>query len=327
MTDPSPFDPAIQSVTTIDPTEAADPANLAPIELATAIDPLRRGDLARIRVDGVNLRSWMAKTAPVRRKLRAGQRCAVLSDRYLVNDHPWFKVRLQESDLTGYVAAPYLELVEAGFDAALSVDLESETPDSIGAGYQTGDYLTSGASLNIRSGPGILHDVVAKSGANMLGIVLDEPTVVDSQVWVPVRFASGSGWIAAINARFLARTGKWIEVDLIQQQLLARLDAVTVASSPISSGKPGHPTPHGVFEISTKIPTRRLRGDVRGASWDIPGVPWIMIFRHGGFYIHAAFWHEDFGQPVSHGCVTVPVDFAEWLYEWTPLHTPIWIHW
>jgi lipoprotein-anchoring transpeptidase ErfK/SrfK len=41
---------------------------------------------------------------------------------------------------------------------------------------------------------------------------------------------------------------------------------------------------------------------------------------------HGAYWHDDFGKPRSHGCVNLPLQFAEWLYEWAPLGTRVWIH-
>jgi lipoprotein-anchoring transpeptidase ErfK/SrfK len=51
-----------------------------------------------------------------------------------------------------------------------------------------------------------------------------------------------------------------------------------------------------------------------------------MVFRTGGYYVHGVYWHNDFGFPVSHGCVTLGVPDAEWLYNWTPAGTPVWIH-
>ncbi|NEN99968.1 MAG: L,D-transpeptidase, partial [Moorea sp. SIO3I7] len=36
--------------------------------------------------------------------------------------------------------------------------------------------------------------------------------------------------------------------------------------------------------------------------------------------------HRKFGTPVSHGCVNVAVDHAEWLFDWASVGTPIVIH-
>ncbi len=124
----------------------------------------------------------------------------------------------------------------------------------------------------------------------------------------------------------LVKTGKWIEAERTGQMLTLWDGASCTRRFRISTGKRGYPTPEGVFSITKKIPVRTLRGSVRGERWEIPGVPWIMIFRRGGFYFHAAYWHNDFGQAVSHGCITLSPGDAEWLYDWTPLDTPVWVH-
>jgi len=52
-----------------------------------------------------------------------------------------------------------------------------------------------------------------------------------------------------------------------------------------------------------------------------------MAFTYVGHYIHGAYWHNNFGTArTSHGCVNLPVDFAWWLFDWTPLWTEVRIH-
>jgi lipoprotein-anchoring transpeptidase ErfK/SrfK len=61
--------------------------------------------------------------------------------------------------------------------------------------------------------------------------------------------------------------------------------------------------------------------------WYVPAVPASMAFTYEGHYIHGAYWHNLFGQArLSHGCVNLPVDFAWWLFDWTPMWTMVVIH-
>ena len=69
-----------------------------------------------------------------------------------------------------------------------------------------------------------------------------------------------------------------------------------------------------------------MQGPIPGVSddvYDLPGVPWTMYFTYDGAAIHGAYWHNDFGAQHSHGCVNLPPDKAEQLYDWTPLGTPV----
>lgn len=120
---------------------------------------------------------------------------------------------------------------------------------------------------------------------------------------------------------------KHIEISLAAQQLTAYEDDRMVMRTSISSGvknsgATGLPTetPQGTFYIYSKLPTKYM-GDNRltdnlGDRY-LPGVPWTCFFEIGGYAIHGAYWHNNFGAPMSKGCINVPPDKAEWLYRWT----------
>jgi hypothetical protein len=286
----------------------------------------RPGDLVRITQADVNCRAWMSTTAPIRSKLDKNVRASVLMDPIGFDGHNWVKVQLAGAETAGFVSDRYLTLCESAPDVATQAELPSEEALEPASSYHAGDALTTTARILLRTGPGKTTDVISVLGQSARGAVLGEPVTVESLDWVPVHFPAGSGWIAARFTKPFRQDGKWIEADLSTQSLHAWFETESIASSPISSGKPGFSTPPGSYTILQKIPIQRLRGRVRDETWNIPGVPWIMVFRGGGFYVHSVYWHDDFGTPVSHGCVTLPVDFAEWLYEWTPLGTRLWIH-
>lgn len=111
---------------------------------------------------------------------------------------------------------------------------------------------------------------------------------------------------------------KWIEVDISDQHLIAWQGDVPVFETTVSTGKPGYRTLPGEFQVYRKYEQTRMRG----VDYDTPDVPWTMYYS-GGFAIHGAYWHNNFGTPVSHGCVNLRVPEAKALYEWAPMGTEV----
>ncbi len=111
---------------------------------------------------------------------------------------------------------------------------------------------------------------------------------------------------------------KWIEIDISDQHLTAWQGDVPVFETTVSTGKPGYRTLPGVFNVYSKYEQTRMRG----VDYDTPDVPWTMYYS-GGFAIHGAYWHNNFGTPVSHGCVNLRVPEAKALYEWAPMGTEV----
>ncbi len=112
-------------------------------------------------------------------------------------------------------------------------------------------------------------------------------------------------------------SSKWIEVSLSEQRLRAWDGNKLLMEIPISSGRWG-PTPTGTFTIWYKTRSQRMiGGDASlGTFYDLPNVPYNMFF-YEGYAIHGAYWHNNFGEPMSHGCVNTPIVDAAWLYDWT----------
>ncbi len=114
---------------------------------------------------------------------------------------------------------------------------------------------------------------------------------------------------------------RWIEVDLSSQRLIAWEGKTWVNAVIVSTGKDSTPTPKGTFEVYVKHSTARMQGD----DYDIPDVPHVMYFT-GGYGFHGAYWHKNFGTPVSHGCINLAPDKARWLYNFADVGTPVVIH-
>lgn len=111
---------------------------------------------------------------------------------------------------------------------------------------------------------------------------------------------------------------KWIVVDISDQKLTAWQGDVAVFETIVSTGKPGWRTLPGTFAVYRKYEETRMTG----ADYDTPDVPWTMYYS-GGFAIHGAYWHDNFGTPVSHGCVNLRVPEAKALFEWAPMGTEV----
>jgi lipoprotein-anchoring transpeptidase ErfK/SrfK len=71
-----------------------------------------------------------------------------------------------------------------------------------------------------------------------------------------------------------------------------------------------------------------MTGGLAGSAdyYYLPDVPHVMYFYTGGYAIHGTYWHSNFGYPMSHGCVNLSESAAAWVYNWSPVGTPIWIH-
>lgn len=124
----------------------------------------------------------------------------------------------------------------------------------------------------------------------------------------------------------LATEERWIEVDLSDQKLYAWEGDRLFMDTLISSGLPWYPTPTGEFRVWIKLRATKMEGGTGAYYYYLPNVPHVMYFGNDevpgwrGYGIHGAYWHNDFGNPHSHGCVNVPLDAAERLYYWA---TPI----
>ena len=129
---------------------------------------------------------------------------------------------------------------------------------------------------------------------------------------------------------------KLIEVNLTTQTLTAYEYGKTVFQTYISSGIPGGPsgndkiattTPSGKFTILDKVPSKHMGYSYFGETstgnlladvdnYVLPGVPWSCFFTTVGHAFHGTYWHENFGQPMSHGCINMRSNEANWIFRW-----------
>jgi lipoprotein-anchoring transpeptidase ErfK/SrfK len=119
---------------------------------------------------------------------------------------------------------------------------------------------------------------------------------------------------------------KFIEVSLNEQRLYMKQGSTTVNSFLISSGK-WAPTPKGEWRIWTKLRYTRMKGGSKslGTFYDLPNVPYTMYYDRG-YGIHGAYWHNNFGHPMSHGCINMRPEEAGIVFNWASVGTRVVIH-
>ena len=130
----------------------------------------------------------------------------------------------------------------------------------------------------------------------------------------------------------VAMTGeKHIYIDLASQTLTAYQGDSVYLEAKVSTGK-WFPTPTGEFQIWEKVRATRMTGGQGADYYDLPNVPYVMFFAGSGisqgrgFGLHGAYWHNNFGHPMSHGCVNMRTIDAQKLYSWAEVGTKITIY-
>jgi lipoprotein-anchoring transpeptidase ErfK/SrfK len=116
---------------------------------------------------------------------------------------------------------------------------------------------------------------------------------------------------------------KKIFIDLTNQRIYAFEDNTLKYNFLISSGKWGR-TPTGTFRIWIKLKSTLMAGGSKalGTYYYLPNVPYTMYFYNNqipktrGYGIHGTYWHDNFGHPMSHGCINMKTEEVEQLFYW-----------
>jgi lipoprotein-anchoring transpeptidase ErfK/SrfK len=119
----------------------------------------------------------------------------------------------------------------------------------------------------------------------------------------------------------------WADVNLTYQTVTLMDGSTPSAIFMISSGMPGHETPVGTFHVYSKVPSQTISGwqteEYDGYWYD--DTRWVQWFN-SDFGFHTAYWHEDFGKPVSHGCINLREPDAKAVYDWLARGDAVHIH-
>lgn len=142
---------------------------------------------------------------------------------------------------------------------------------------------------------------------------------------------------------------KHIEISLSQQTLWAYQGNTLISSTLVSTGLDPNGTATGQFYVRYKLETQDMAGTTNPdgevvaigqdaaelaeqgeipdeTAYTVEDVPDVMYFNLEAEALHGAYWHNNFGYKMSHGCVNLPLYFSGWLYGWAPLGTKVWVH-
>ncbi|UCF60804.1 MAG: L,D-transpeptidase family protein [Anaerolineaceae bacterium] len=128
-------------------------------------------------------------------------------------------------------------------------------------------------------------------------------------------------WTYSLDPEELADEGRWIDVDVSKQEVTAYVGATEVRRFIVSTGTRAHPTVLGQFRVYAKY----RAAPMSGPGYYLPGVPFILYF-YKGYSLHGTYWHDNFGTPMSHGCVNMRTPEAEWLFEFASIGTLVNVH-
>ncbi len=146
-------------------------------------------------------------------------------------------------------------------------------------------------------------------------------TPTPSPTVMPTRLFEGG----ELSMPLVGPNEKWVDVNLTTQYLRAYEGQDVVFETYISSGLPQYATVTGQFRIYYRLESQTMDGRRLGFDYVTENVPYVQYF-YGDFALHGAWWHNNFGQQMSHGCVNLSVPDSKWLYEWADYGTLVNVH-
>jgi hypothetical protein len=116
---------------------------------------------------------------------------------------------------------------------------------------------------------------------------------------------------------------KYVLIDLNRQTLSCFENDREMYFCRISSGRVDRETPVSpYFNIHWKLMSVHMSGGTTGAGFDLAGVAWASVFATDGIAIHGTFWHNNFGERTSAGCVNASPEDAKFVFRWTSPYVP-----
>ncbi len=180
------------------------------------------------------------------------------------------------------------------------------------------------ATSIVDSSGAVLDDVTPGVTGRQLGDVSGVAAAFASQI------AGGNGAFAlpVKDTPFASTTLlRKIDVNLSTETLTVTENGNVVDSWLISSGRGDFATHTGSFAVNWKLETQNMGNTdlTKAPFYYQPDVKWIMYFN-GDEALHGVYWHDNWGTPMSHGCVGMPEWRAEWLFDWSPQGTEVNVH-
>ena len=224
----------------------------------------------------------------------------------------WAPAEIAKPEVTPIDVSAFAAQV-ADTPASTSPTASLTTVPTFSASATPTEAPTNEAQTDVPSeAPTIIPAATETPGAMAMEIIADTPT---SEYSAPTSSAPNPPIASSGNG------ARWIDVDLTNQRVYAYEGDVVVNSFVVSTGTWMTPTVTGEYKVYVKYRSASMSGP----GYYLPDVPYIMYF-HKGYGLHGTYWHNNFGTPMSHGCVNLRTEEAGWLYNWASVGTVVNVH-
>jgi hypothetical protein len=118
---------------------------------------------------------------------------------------------------------------------------------------------------------------------------------------------------------------QFVKVDVSDQTLYAYENTALVKAHLVSTGTTYFPTPYDTTTVSRKLLWHDYSwnyGANDPRNYSLPNVQYNVQFRPH-MYLHSAYWHNNFGHRMSHGCVNESLADAGWIYNWINVNATV----
>ncbi|MGI9146355.1 MAG: L,D-transpeptidase [Chloroflexota bacterium] len=160
--------------------------------------------------------------------------------------------------------------------------------------------------------------------------VLSDTTFLYSSVLRPVSLPSAPPPPGSASSQ----TGRWIDLNLLHQVVVAYEGPSVVRLARTSTGRPGWETTPGRYAIQRRVEKETMEStsliglDAQRADYKVENVRWTQYFSADGKALHENYWkpRDEFGIPSSHGCAGLVAEDAKFLWDWASIGTPVFAH-
>jgi hypothetical protein len=209
------------------------------------------------------------------------------------------------------------------------------SPDPIGApGRWWGISYVDGA--NLRSDPSTYSGSIGQLPSGLPIVVSNwvagEEVIPDNPTWA---YLGNSTYLYSSVLRPVALpaapappdvsyTGRWIDLNLLHQVVVAYEGQSAVRLARTSTGRPGWETAPGTYAIQRRVANETMDStsliglDAARADYKVENVRWTQYFSSDGKALHENYWkpRDEFGIPSSHGCAGLVAEDAFFFWSW-----------